>query len=96
MVFNGGLSMRLHPPDGEREEIFCPYLNSDLNYSLGVEFGVFVCFMQAGEQFSGYFFIENQEQMLLLVNRMGWQVKEMERHDDEWFFMDVEPPGEGK
>lgn len=65
----------------------CPFLTDDPVFARGVEFGLLYAQMQAGEEdIQDYFQRENQEQILLLVNRVGWQVVEMQPHDGCWFW----------
>lgn len=72
----------------------CPFLDRNPRFAYGVEFGLLYARMQLHSEIRDYFCLANQEQILLLVNRMGWQVLEMEDHDGEWFFCHISKKGE--
>ena len=63
---------------GATHTLVCPFLNDDPAFAYGVEFGLLFARMGSGEgEVFGYFCIENQEQILLLASRLGWDVVEM-------------------
>jgi hypothetical protein len=67
--------------------LVCPFLTDDPAFARGVEFGLLYAQMLAGqEDIQDYFQRENQEQVLLLASRLGWQVVEMRPHDRCWFW----------
>lgn len=75
--------------------LVCPFLNQSDDFALGVEFGLLYAELSRraanGEtRIEGYFSRANQENVLLLMNRSGWAVRELEPHDDCWFWLAAE------
>jgi hypothetical protein len=68
--------------------LICPFLNQSSDFALGVEFGRLYARMRIGEdaEISDYFCIENQDQILLVASRLGWEVVEMSSWDADWFW----------
>lgn len=74
--------------------LLCPYLVDDPEFAYGVEFGMLFSDMKRKRKISGYFCRRNQEQILLLANRLGWSVKKLglkrdrgEPWDKDWFWL---------
>lgn len=65
----------------------CPFLDSNPKFALGVEFGMlYVTMLFSSEpRISGCFHRDNQEQILLAANRLGWSVKRIKPLDETWF-----------
>jgi len=63
----------------EKNEVVCPFLNSDPVYAFGAEFGMLFMRMVHGDEDSirEYFSTENQEQITLAANRLGWRIIKM-------------------
>jgi len=72
-------------------DLVCPFLTEDPVYALGVELGL-LCAKMRGRcrRIRDYFSRQNQEQILLLANRLGWTVKRISAHDDYWFWCHLE------
>ena len=71
--------------------LICPFLNSDPVYAHGVEFGLLYARMRdSDEPVADYFTRENQDQILLLANRLGWSVVEVRAWDKTWFWCRME------
>lgn len=75
-------------------ELVVPFLTDDPMFTLGVEFGMLYSeLVRSGERVvRGYYHRENQEQITLLANRLGWRLVEMTPHDEFWFFLVLEAP----
>jgi hypothetical protein len=69
--------------------LVCPFLNDDPVFAYGVEFGMLYARMQAEDTIQDYFCRENQEQILLLANRLGWTVNVVRPHDEGWFWCEM-------
>ena len=70
-----------------------PFLTDEPLYTHGVEFGMlYVQMRDTEEPISGYFTIENQDQILLAASRMGWRVIKMEPWENQWFWLEMEKP----
>jgi hypothetical protein len=71
--------------------LVCPFLTDDPMFAFGVEFGMLYAQMQSGvSDIRDYFCIQNQEQILLLANRLGWRVQEMRSWGADWFWCVME------
>lgn len=55
--------------------LLCPFLDERPSYAYGVEFGILWARMQAEDAIDDVFTTENQEQILLAANRLGWHVE---------------------
>lgn len=66
--------------------LVCPYLMDQPSFSRGVELGLLYGRMQQESEIADYFILDNQDQILLLASRLGWNVKEMWNWDAGWFF----------
>jgi hypothetical protein len=65
-----------------------PFLDDNPVYAYGVEFGLLYAEMrQKPAVIKNYFLRPNQEQILLLANRMGYLVVSMKPWDNSWFFL---------
>ena len=69
--------------------LVCPFLTDDPIYAFGVELGMLFSEMEEKTEIKNYFCLENQEQILLLANRLGWTVREMKIHDEYWFWLEM-------
>jgi len=58
----------------DTHKLVCPFLDSSPEYARGVEFGILFERMKFEEEIIDLFLMENQDQILLLVNRLGWTV----------------------
>lgn len=68
-----------------------PFFDQDPKYAYGVEFGMLYARMQVETEIADYFTIENQEQILLLANRLHWSVSELETTDcSGWFWVKMQ------
>lgn len=74
--------------------LVCPFLTDDPTYAYGVEFGMLFCEMSRKRKIRGYYCRRNQEQILLLANRLGWEVKAINHRNDQgqpwekdWFWL---------
>jgi hypothetical protein len=76
--------------------LVCPFLTDDPVYAYGVEFGMLYAKMQGGvDEIQDYFCLQNQEQIMLLANRLHWQVREMSPWGKDWFWCVLEKgPGD--
>jgi hypothetical protein len=73
--------------------LVCPFLNSDPAFAYGVEFGLLYARMSnSDEPVTGYFTIQNQDQILLLASRLRWRVRELRRWGKDWFWCELEKP----
>jgi hypothetical protein len=71
--------------------LVCPFLNNDPTFAYGVEFGLLYARMRSGvKRVKGYFCRENQDQILLLANRLGWTVRKLKPWDEGWFWCVLE------
>ncbi len=71
--------------------LVCPFLTDDPVFAQGVEFGLLYARMRRGRKpIKDYFSRTNQEQILLLANRLGWAVREIEPWDNFWFWCVLE------
>jgi hypothetical protein len=72
--------------------LVCPFLTDDPVYANGVEFGMLYARMRDAPEdaIQDYFCRANQEQILLLANRLGWTVREIEPWNKHWFWCVIE------
>ena len=73
--------------------LICPFLTDDPVFAYGVEFGLLYARMRDGSDdvIEDYFCRANQEQILLLANRIGWKVTKMKPYDEEcWMLFRLE------
>lgn len=72
-------------PDSTEWGLVVPFLTDNFEFARGVGFGMFYEQLKAASA-TGVFettaIIQNQEQILLTVNRLGWEVEEL---DSEWY-----------
>lgn len=68
--------------------LVCPFLDASPKYALGVELGMLYEQLQESNHHRGFYMVDNQEQILLLANRLGWSVDIFEP-GDEWFFVEM-------
>jgi hypothetical protein len=74
-------------------QLVCPFMTDDPMFAYGVEFGLLHARMRGDEEAIGdYFCRANQERILLLANRLGWKVVEVEPTDKDWFWCEMERP----
>ncbi len=61
--------------------LVCPFLDESPTYAYGVEFGMLYAKMRdpSVERIADYFCTENQEQITLAANRLGWKITFMEQ-----------------
>lgn len=68
--------------------LVCPFLTDDPLFAFGCEFGMLYAELKDRPRtIKNYFTIENQEQILLLANRLGYHVVKMKPWGDQWFFL---------
>ncbi len=67
-----------------------PFLTDDPLFARGVEFGMLYAEMKNTDRVEDYFTLDNQEQILLLANRLDWHVVEMKQYDNHWFTLVME------
>jgi hypothetical protein len=66
--------------------LVCPFLTDDPKFAYGVEFGLLYARMRGkARRIDDYFCSENQDRILLLASRLGWQVKKVGRSKGGWF-----------
>jgi hypothetical protein len=70
--------------------LVCPFLTDDPMFAYGVEFGMLFARMKRERRIKDYFCRANQEQILLLANRLGWKIKKIEPWDKFWFRLVME------
>ena len=67
--------------------LVCPFLIDDPLCAYGVEFGLLFARMKSQKVIKDYFCLGNQERILLLANRLGWQVKKLKPFGKDWFWI---------
>ena len=79
-------------PEGGESEWGCivPFLDRDNKYAYGVEFGILYEQLKHSDSISELFCLANQDQILLLLSRLGWRVIKMEALDEFWFSLTAE------
>lgn len=71
--------------------LVCPFLTDNPEFARGVEFGLLYARMRdSDEPVADYFFLSNQDQVLLLASRLGWSVVEMEVEPSGWLWCVLE------
>ncbi len=73
-------------------DLVMPFLTDDPAFAHGVEFGLLYARMTRGEEdrISDYFLIDNEEQITLCANRLGWRVVEIRHGECEgWFWCEM-------
>jgi hypothetical protein len=71
--------------------LVCPFLTDDPMFAFGVEFGLLYAKMQSEVvEIKDYFCLENQEQIFLLANRLGWRIQEIRPWGTDWFWCVLE------
>lgn len=70
--------------------LVCPFLTDEPEFALGVEFGFLFMRMKRAKRIKDYFCLANQEQILLLANRLGWKVKKIKPWGKDWFWCVLE------
>lgn len=65
-----------------------PFLADGEEFARGVEVGMLYTRMKCGheDEIKDCFLRENQEQILLLANRLGWRVLTIRTYDESWFW----------
>lgn len=82
---------------GESEnKIVCPFLKHNVQYELGCEFGLLLCRMMMAEEVDDDFRMGNQDQILLLANRLKWSVKGITKAKRGWFHIEMIKVGENE
>lgn len=78
-------------PEGDNTKWGCvvPFLDPDPKYAHGVEFGMLHMELKERDEVSGYYCRANQDQILLLLSRLGWTVGKIESHDEHWFWLEA-------
>ncbi len=71
----------------ESHSLVVPFLTDDVQFALGVEFGMLYQRMRHGDEdvIEDCFLLENQDRILLLASRLGWHVSEIEGWGEGWF-----------
>lgn len=80
--------------DGDEINWSCivPFLDRDPKYAYGVEFGMLYEEMKVVDRISDNFCLANQDQILLLMSRLGWRVEHTEVIDKDWFHIEASRP----
>lgn len=71
----------------------CPFLNENPTFAYGVEFGFLYSRMRDETIIDDYFCRKNQDQILLLASRLGWQIVIMKAVDKYWIRIRMEKDG---
>lgn len=69
--------------------LVCPFLDPDVKYALGVEFGMLFEQIKTLPVIRDFFCLENQEQITLLLDRAGWEVTNMRIYNEQWFWLEA-------
>jgi hypothetical protein len=66
-----------------------PFLTDDPTFAYGVEFGMLYATLSRPEtrEIQDYFCRENQDRILVLAGRLGFDVVTMRRWDEDWFLL---------
>ncbi len=66
--------------------LICPFLTDDVNFAHGVEFGMLYARMRDGDEnvIRDFFLADNEEQILLLANRLGWRGEKLSCDTPGW------------
>lgn len=77
--------------------LVCPFLTDDPQFAHGVEIGILYTDMKCKRRIHGLYHRANQEQIILMTNRLGWTILELEREQDrkeewtkDWFWISME------
>ena len=71
-----------------------PFLDPSPSYAHGVEMGRLCERMKHEDEIKDYVTIENQEQVTLAANRLGWQINKMEPWEGgDWFWLEMHKKG---
>jgi hypothetical protein len=78
--------------DGPRYYLACPFLTDSFEFACGVEVGMLWERMKRRRSVNDYFFTANQEQILLMAKRLGWEVLSMrpwspDGQHPQWFHL---------
>jgi hypothetical protein len=68
----------------------CPFLTDSFEFARGVEVGMLWERMKRRRSVNDYFLTANQEQILLMANRLGWEVlslRPVAHGDPQWFHL---------
>ena len=73
--------------DSDGYTLALPFLNHDPVFAHGVEVGILWERMKHEDAIADIFLLDNQEQILLMANRLGWVVDETKVREDApgWF-----------
>jgi hypothetical protein len=66
--------------------LILPFLDDSPAYAHGVELGMLFARMKTEATIEDYFLRDNQEQITLAANRLGWRVLEMRLGPCGWFW----------
>lgn len=80
------MSTKDNSSEEENNQVFCPFLKKHPMYELGTEFGILICRMMMSNEVEDDFRRANQEQILLLANRMGWSVTKLDDGNKKGYF----------
>lgn len=76
--------------------LVCPFLDENPRYAAGVEVGMLFRDMRRKRRIQGHYQRANQEQILLMANRLKWKVVALERDEDkgepwekDWFWIEM-------
>lgn len=72
--------------------LLVPFLDDSPQYARGCELGMLFEQMKRRRRIRGYYLTDNQEQITLMANRLGWQIVSMNLWDeapDQWFYLDM-------
>ena len=77
------------------ETLVAPFLTDDPMFSFGVEYGLLYARMQTpdSEEITDFFCRANQDRILLLASRLGWQMMAMKPLDKHWFWCHLTKKG---
>ena len=87
--------------DDHRWHLACPFLTGSDEFARGVEVGMAWSQMQRRRTVTGYFLRANEDQILLMASRLGFDVLQRESHDADWLYLVLRrrhaapPPGPG-
>jgi hypothetical protein len=72
--------------------LLCPFLQESADFAHGVEFGMLFERMKRARKIADYFLRKNQDQILLLASRFGWDVIRLKSSGDwVWIKMKKRP-----
>lgn len=76
-------------PEPTRWGCVVPFLDTDVKYAHGVEFGQLFERLKEADKIHEYITRANQDQVLLLLSRLGWTVETIKEHDENWFYIEA-------